>query len=75
MIKITDATLEVSQLIEAAKDAQRSYENFTQAQVDEIITAVSVQLGTVAEELATLAHNETGFGNIKDKITKKYLRK
>ncbi|ANZ97430.1 MULTISPECIES: aldehyde dehydrogenase family protein [Brochothrix] len=70
MIKITDATLEVSQLIEAAKDAQRSYENFTQAQVDEIITAVSVQLGTVAEELATLAHNETGFGNIKDKITK-----
>lgn len=69
MIKTTESQT-VTQLLNNAKEAQAIYRTFTQKQVDKIVETVSVQLGEVVEELAELAHNETGFGNIADKIIK-----
>ncbi|EUJ36709.1 aldehyde dehydrogenase family protein [Brochothrix campestris] len=69
MIKTT-ANQTVTQLLSNAKEAQAIYRTFTQEQVDKIVQTVSVQLSAVAAELAEVAHLETGFGNIADKIIK-----
>lgn len=66
----TDERQEVEQLIENAVIAQKEYANFTQEQVDAIVTAVAEALTHKSVELAKLAHDETGFGNVTDKTTK-----
>ncbi len=57
-------------LASAAKAAQRQLAEFSQEQVDTIVAAMSEAARRDAERLARLAHEETGFGNVKDKTTK-----
>lgn len=71
---IRDADLqslqEVRDLIERAVEAQQKFAGFSQAQVDAVIDAIAEAATGAAEELARLAVEETGYGNVKDKITK-----
>ncbi len=57
-------------LSKIAKEAQLEYKHFNQEQVDKIVKAMADAGYAAAEKLAQLAHEETGFGNVKDKITK-----
>lgn len=65
-------TDEIGTLIERARRAQQSIEDFSQAQVDRLTTAVawSVVRQDRAETLAKLAVDEGGFGNYADKVSK-----
>ncbi|CAG1770690.1 succinate-semialdehyde dehydrogenase [uncultured bacterium] len=66
------ADTEVATLIHNARLAQADCEHYSQAQVDELVTAVcwAVVEPASAEQLATLAVNEGGFGHYTDKFTK-----
>jgi acetaldehyde dehydrogenase (acetylating) len=61
---------EARQLGRAAVEAQRQLESYTQEQVDAIIEEMAASGLAHSEQLAELAHNETGFGNIPDKVLK-----
>ncbi|PMC58212.1 acetaldehyde dehydrogenase [Dolosicoccus paucivorans] len=67
---LLDKTISVDQLIQLAADAQKEYRQFDQGAVDRVVEAMATAATDQAEHLATLAHEETGFGNIKDKTTK-----
>src|SRR5574340_1117080 len=64
-----DVATEVGQLIERARRAQESIEDYSQTQVDRLTTAVawSVVRQDRAETLAKLAVEDGGFGNFADK--------
>jgi sulfoacetaldehyde dehydrogenase len=66
------ATGEIGELIERARRAQEAIEDYSQAQVDGLTTAVawSVVRQDRAETLAKLAVDEGGFGNYADKVSK-----
>lgn len=53
-----------------AKQAQRALAAFDQEQVDRIVDAVAAAARAEAERLARLAHEETHFGNVPDKVRK-----
>ncbi|MGK9475179.1 aldehyde dehydrogenase family protein [Melioribacter sp. OK-6-Me] len=53
-----------------AKEAQLEFKHFTQKQVDKIVEAMCEAGFREAERLARLAHEETGFGKVSDKIIK-----
>jgi acetaldehyde dehydrogenase (acetylating) len=55
-----------------ARAAQKTLAGFSQEQVDRIVDAMAAAAREHAERLARLAHEETGFGSVKDK-TKKNL--
>ena len=57
-------------LAAAAREAQKIVKEFSQEQVDRIVDAMAAAARTEAERLARLAHEETGFGNTKDKTLK-----
>ena len=61
---------EARQLGRAAVEAQRQLEGYTQEQVDAIIEEMAASGLAHSEHLAELAHDETGFGNIPDKVLK-----
>jgi acetaldehyde dehydrogenase (acetylating) len=61
---------EVRSLVERAKRAAPVLAEFTQAQIDRIVDAVAAAARPRAEEFARLAHEETGFGVVADKIQK-----
>jgi acetaldehyde dehydrogenase (acetylating) len=61
---------ESRQLVEAAYMAWKSFEGFSEAQVEPILRAVSDAGVTHATRLAELAVQETGFGNVADKTAK-----
>lgn len=61
---------EARQLGRAAAAAQRELEGFTQESVDAIVEAMAAAGRQHTERLAEMAHHETGFGNIPDKIRK-----
>ena len=61
---------QVRDLIKAAKTAQKEYSTFTQEKVDKIIEAMSMEVRKHSEELAKMAHEETGFGKWEDKVIK-----
>jgi sulfoacetaldehyde dehydrogenase len=67
-----DAHLEISAVIARARAAQEAIANYTQEQVDELVTAVawSVARKDRCEALAKLAVDEAGFGNYDDKVIK-----
>lgn len=71
---IRDADLqslqEVRDLIERAVEAQQKFAAFSQAQVDAVIDAMAEAATAAAEEVARIAVEETGYGNVKDKIAK-----
>jgi acetaldehyde dehydrogenase (acetylating) len=57
-------------LAAAAREAQKLLKELSQEQVDRIVEAMAGAARGEAERLARLAHEETGFGNVKDKTTK-----
>ncbi len=61
---------EVRELVEAAKEAQQELANMTQSQVDHIVRAIADAGVRNARRLAEMAHEDTGFGKVEDKIIK-----
>jgi len=61
---------EARTLAQKARAAQRILAGFSQEQVDRIVDAMAGAARAEAEPLARLAHEETGFGNVKDKTAK-----
>jgi acetaldehyde dehydrogenase (acetylating) len=53
-----------------ARQAQRLLAGFSQEQVDKVVDAMANATRVDAERLARLAHEETGFGTVKDKTLK-----
>lgn len=68
-----DIVAYVSGLVARAKAAQKSIENYTQEQVDKLVVALAYGLGVktgVAEELATMALEESKLGDYDSKVAK-----
>lgn len=61
---------EVEELVANAKIAQEKFADYTQEQVDKIIESIYQNTLKNAEKLAISANEETGFGNVPDKIIK-----
>ncbi len=72
----TDEHAQVAELIAKARKAQEIFNSYNQAQVDEVVTATAWALINPDnnERLARLAVEETGLGNVKDKITKNHRK-
>ena len=68
--KDLQARQEARQLAKQAEFAQVSLAQMSQQQLDTIVKAVADAFYHRAQELAELAVQETGFGNVEDKITK-----
>ena len=68
--KDLQARQQARDLARAARDAQKALAQMSQQQLDAIVRAVAKAFATAAPELAEMAVRETGFGNVKDKITK-----
>lgn len=60
----------IETMIEKARAAQKTYESFTQEQVDAIVRAIAKTVYDNAESLAKQAHEETGMGVYEDKVLK-----
>jgi len=56
-----------------AVEAQKKFATFSQEQVDAVVAACAEAAEAAAEPLARLAVEETGYGNVPDKITKNRL--
>lgn len=61
---------EARTLAAKAKEAQLEFKHFNQEQVDKVVKAMVDAGYKEAERLAKLAHEETGFGKVQDKIIK-----
>ncbi|CAM4141362.1 acetaldehyde dehydrogenase (acetylating) [Bacillus manliponensis] len=61
---------QVRGLIVKAKQAQKIFANFTQEQIDQVISTMALSAQKEVEKLAKLASEETGFGNYSDKVIK-----
>ncbi len=61
---------EARDLIKKALVSQKIYEQLDQDKIDETVKYIAQKIYERSEELATLAVNETGFGNVKDKTFK-----
>jgi acetaldehyde dehydrogenase (acetylating) len=57
-------------LASRAREAQKTLAAFTQEQVDRVVEAMASAARAQAERLAQMAHEETGFGNARDKTLK-----
>ena len=57
-------------LAKRAREAQKTVAGFSQEQVDRIVDAMAGAARGEAERLARMAHEETGFGNTRDKTLK-----
>ena len=70
MDKDLQARQEARDLAKKAFDAQQLLCRMSQSQLDAIVKAVADAFCAAAGELAQMAVEETGFGNVKDKTTK-----
>lgn len=70
MEKTSKASL-IDELIEKSRQAQASFEQFSQEQVDNIVKAVAKVVFDNAQRLARMAVDETAMGNYEDKVKKK----
>jgi acyl-CoA reductase-like NAD-dependent aldehyde dehydrogenase len=70
--QMTSVTPDVSEIVHRARAAQAAIADYTQDQVDELVTALAwaVARKDRAEALARLAVDEGGFGNYSDKVIK-----
>ena len=68
--KDLSARQEARILCRQAQKAQRQLRAMSQSQLDTITQAIADAFAKAAPELADMAVRETGFGNVKDKITK-----
>ncbi len=66
----------VAGLVDRAREAQRAYERYTQAEVDTVVTAAGWAIMEPGRnrELAELAVAATGIGNVDDKIAKNHRK-
>lgn len=64
---------EVRSKIERAYSAWQTYRTFTQAQIDAVVEAVAAAGRANARPLAEMAVEETGYGNVEDKVAKNML--
>jgi len=64
---------EARQAVERAHEAQKKFAGFSQEQVDAVVEACANAATEAGESLARLAVEETGYGNVPDKITKNRL--
>ncbi len=64
---------EVRTKVDKAYAAWQKYRTYSQAQVDAIVERMAAAGRANAERLAALAVEETGYGNVKDKIAKNLL--
>jgi acyl-CoA reductase-like NAD-dependent aldehyde dehydrogenase len=68
--KDLQARQEARDLCKQAFAAQKLLRQMSQEQLDRIVHAIALAFADTATELAQLAVEETGFGNVKDKIEK-----
>jgi sulfoacetaldehyde dehydrogenase len=68
----SEASLVVAELIAKARAAQRTFEGYSQEQVDEVVMAVAWALINPDHNrlLSELAVRDTGLGDVEDKMTK-----
>ncbi len=64
---------EARHAVERAHEAQKKFATFSQQQVDAVVEACANAATEAGESLARLAVEETGYGNVPDKITKNRL--
>jgi acetaldehyde dehydrogenase (acetylating) len=64
---------EARQAVERASEAQKKFAAFSQEQVDAIVEACADAATAAGEQLARVAVEETGYGNVPDKIIKNRL--
>lgn len=64
---------EVRSKVEAAHEAALAFAGFSQEQVDAIVARMAATARAHAEPLARMAVEETGYGNVRDKIAKNLL--
>ena len=64
---------EARQAVERASEAQKKFAAFSQEQVDAVVEACATAATEAGEQLARLAVEETGYGNVPDKIIKNRL--
>jgi acetaldehyde dehydrogenase (acetylating) len=64
---------EARQAVERASEAQKKFAAFSQERVDAVMEACAEAATVAAEQLARLAVEETGYGNVADKIIKNRL--
>jgi len=64
---------EARHAVERAHEAQKKFALFSQQQVDAVVEACATAATDAADSLARLAVEETGYGNVPDKITKNRL--
>jgi acetaldehyde dehydrogenase (acetylating) len=69
LISIQEARL----ALERASEAQKKFGAFSQQQVDAVVEACAEAATAAAEQLARVAVEETGYGNVPDKIIKNRL--
>lgn len=72
----TSASEGVAQMIARARRAQRAYQRCSQEQVDEAVTAAGWALMQPERNrlLAEMAVQDTGLGNVEDKVVKNYRK-
>ena len=75
MDKDLQARQEARELTRKAEQAQEILAGFGQSKLDAIVEAVAKAFAGAATELARLAVEETGFGNVDDKTTKNIKKK
>jgi acetaldehyde dehydrogenase (acetylating) len=61
---------EARTLVRRAREAAPALAELSQSQIDAIVDAMAAAVTPQAEALARLAHEETGYGNVPDKIQK-----
>ncbi len=61
---------EARQAVERAAEAQKRFAEFSQEQIDAVVEACAEAAAQACEPLARLAVEETGYGNVPDKILK-----
>lgn len=64
---------EARDLVTKAQAAQQQFSRLNQQQVDQAVQAIAKVMTAMAKDLAAMAVEETGFGNVDDKIKKNLL--
>ena len=64
---------EARELVARAVEAQKKFAKFSQEQVDAVVDACAEAATAAAEPLARMAVEETGYGNVPDKVSKNRL--
>jgi len=67
------ALQEVRIKVDKAYAAWQKYRNFSQEQIDQVVEAAAAAARDNAQKLAEMAVQETGYGNVPDKVAKNLL--